>query len=290
MTFSPPVFITIGDEYDKKSKVPVNSKPNFKVSGTKSGQDSLFEKKFIGLADGDKYVDPGVYERRRRLQDEKIKFRPADAPFRYSSPSHKGPSGSYFGTFNEKEPPKHEVEYNVMQAGDKPVAPTPVPRNFIVNHPKKGGYGFPGITIGKGEEYKYVSSPYDSERRANALQSKENNSKISGPAFKTACKKSGFFDETAHGISKVYSLDKPLPAKKPSTADGSMKDHTLKAWVPGGRLIIDQGKYEYQEDPYEAKEKRLREERAKNKPLANPWKPLGNSKSLPTKPIKFTPQ
>lgn len=288
MTFSPPVFITIGDEYDKKSKVPTSEKPNFKVSGSKTGQASLFQSKFIGLADGDKYVDPGVYERRRRLQEEKIKFRPSEAPFRYSSPSSKGPSGSYFGTFSQRDPPKHEVEYNVMRPGDKPVAPAPVPRNFVVNHPKKGGYGFANTTIGRGDEYKYISSPYDSERRAEALAAKENSAKVSGPAFKTACKKSGYFDETAHGVSKVYSLDKPLPAKKPSTAE--QRDHTLKAWVPGGRLIIDQGRYEYQEDPYEAKEKRLREERLKNKPLAQPWKPLGQSKTLPTKPIKFTPQ
>lgn len=287
MTFSPPVFITIGDEYDKKNKVPVHEKPNFKVSGPKTGKDSLFQSKFIGLADGDKYVDPGVYERRRRLQDEKTKFRPSDAPFRYSNPAHKGPSGSHFGTFDEKNPPKHEVEYNVARPGDKPTPPAPVPRNFIVSHPKKGGYGYAGVTIGKGDEYKYISSPYDSERRAEAIKAKENSTKIAGPAFKAACKKSDFFDETPHGISKVYSLDKPLPAKSP--LNDSKADHSLKPWVPGGRLIIDQGRYEYQEDPYEAKEKRLREERLKNKPLAQPWKPLGQSKSLPTKPIKFTP-
>jgi hypothetical protein len=290
MTFSPPVFITVGDEYEKRPSLDSKPKgPGFKVGGSKKGQQSLFQKEFISLATGDKYVDPGTHERRRKLQEEKTKFKPTAAPFRYSSPSKKGGSGTYFGTFSERDPPKHEVEFVVAQPGDKPADVKPVPRNFIVNSGKRGGFGFANLTIGTGDETKYISDPYDGAKRLEAMSAKEASKRYAGPPFRTACKGSGFFDETAHGISKVYSLDKPLPAKRPTT-DGSADRHTLKAWVPGGRMAVDLGKYEYQEDPYEAKEKRLREERLKQKPIAASWKPIGGPKSLPTKAIKFTPQ
>eukprot|EP00758_Cryptobia_borreli_P004353 Tbor_TRINITY_DN4327_c0_g1::TRINITY_DN4327_c0_g1_i1::g.7868::m.7868 len=286
MTFSPPVFITIGDEYEKRPPFSDKNKGLcFKVSGSRTGLDSLFQKKYLSLSEGDKYVSPGTYERRRLLEEQKTKFRPSDAPFRYSNPSKKGCSGSYFGTFSEKCPYKHEVEYAVQQPGQHPEMVKPVPRNFIVNNPKKGTYGYPGLSIANGDENKYISDPFDGEKRRNAMSAKESAKKVSGPPFKVGCR-SGCFDETPHGVSKVYGLDRPLLPKK---VKEEKKDLTLKNWVPGGRMCVDLSKCVYEEDPYEAKEKKIREERLRQKPLAAPWRPIGGIKSMPTRAIKFTP-
>lgn len=288
MTFGQPVYITIGDEYDKKTN-PANDRfkgRSFKTAPGKKGggQDALFTKKFLSLSEGDKYVDPGTYEKRHRLESEKKKLTPDG--FRYTSvPSKPTGAGSYAGCFTSK--PTHEVEFPVADKKDKPDAPRPHLKNIVTNPPKKGTYGTLGTTLSKGDEFKYISDPYEGERRKEALAAKENSKKLVGPAFKGACKRGGFFDETGHGISKVYSIDRALPAKKAATEE--RKTPLTKSWKPAGRLVDSITKFpEYQEDPYEAKERAQHEARKRDKPLVV-WKPIGGSKSLNTKPIKFTP-
>jgi len=290
MTFGQPVFITIGDEFDKKNNgVPDRFKGRSFVTnpGKKgSGADTLFGKKFLSMAEGDKYVDPGYFDKRYRLENEKKKLSPQG--FRYTNgPKTMNGSGSYFGCFAEKQPWKHEVEFAVTKRGEMPDKAKPALRNIVTNPPKKGTYGYPGITLGKDSGYKYVSDPYEGEKREAALSAKQNSKKIVGAPFKAACKRGGFFDETNHGVSKVYSIDKALPAKKPPSED--RKRAVTAAWRPGGRLHNDITKRpEYMEDPYEAKEKKMREERKSERPV-KAWKPIGGSHSLPTRSIKFTP-
>jgi len=285
MTFSPPVFITIGDEFDKKDKVGDRYKgKNFRTIPGKRGTfgDALFQKKFLSLSEGDKYVDPGYFDKKYRLENEKKKLNPTG--FKYTNPSHKPTgSGTYYGTFSEKNPPKHEVEYDVVKRGESPDKAGQHQRNIVTNPPKRGTYGFPHRAIG--EEIHYISDPYDGERRKEALAAKQSSKRIVGPPFKGACKAHNFFDETPHGVSKVFTIDKALPAKK--ALYDSKKFVATKAWKPSGPIKFQKVE-EYQEDPFEAKEKAAREQRKKDKAITV-WKPIGGSKSLPTRPIKFTP-
>ena len=290
MTFGQPVFISVGDEYDKKqSGVPDRFKGRSFVTnpGRKgAGADTLFGKKFLSMAEGDKYVDPSYFDKRYRLENEKKKLTPQG--FRYTNgPKSMAGSGTYNGTFAEKQPWKHEVEFAVTKRGEMPDKAKPALRNIVTQPAKKGHYGTPGLALGTDSGSKYVSDPYEGEKRKEALSAKENSKKIVGPAFKAACKRGGFFDESNHGVSKVYSIDKALPAKK---ADTDEKHHTAPtAWKPGGRLTNDITKRpEYMEDPYEAKEKKMREDRRAERPKTS-WKPIGGTKSLPTRSIKFTP-
>lgn len=288
MTFGGNVYITIGDEYDKK-KDPKDDRFKGKSFITNPGKkgagtDSMFSKKFLSLSEGDKYVDPGTYEKRHRLESEKKKLTPDG--FRYTSaPPKPTGAGSYAGCFTAK--PTHEVEFPVAEKKPADENPKAHLKNITTNPPKKGTYGTPAVTLGKGDEYKYISDPYEGEKRKEALAAKENSKKLVGPAFKGACKRGGFFDETSRGVSKVYSIDRALPAKKLATED--RKTPLAKSWKPAGRLVDSITKYpEYQEDPYEAKERAQHEARKRDKPLTV-WKPIGGSKSLATKPIKFTP-
>jgi len=288
MTFSPPIFNSIGDEYDKKTN-PAGDRfkgRSFKCVPGKKGAlpDALFSKKFLSLSEGDKYVDPGTYEKRHRLESEKKKLTPEGFKYTNVTPKPTG-AGSYVGCFTSK--PVHEVEFAVVTHKDKPEGPKAHLRNIVTNPAKKGTYGYPSLTLSHGDEQKYVSDPYEGERRKEALAAKENSKKLVGPAFKAACKRGGFFDETAHGVCKVYTIEGGLPPKKISGEE--KKTPLAKAWKPAGRLVDSITKFpEYQEDPYEAKEKALWEKRKQEKPLTA-WKPIGGSKSLPTKPIKFTP-
>jgi hypothetical protein len=288
MTFSPPAFITIGDEYDKKDQIPDRYKgKNFKTAGAKKGAlgDALFQKKFLSLSEGDKYVDSGYFDKRARLENEKKKLNPQG--FKYANPPKKAcGSGTYFGTFSERNPPKHEVEYDVVQRGQSPDKAHQHLKNITTKPPPKGTYGFPGRSIGKGNEYKYISDPYDGERRKDALAAKQSAKKIVGAPFKGSCKHTEFFDETPHGISKVYTIDKALPAKKP--AGDEHKSFVAKPFKPSSANFTVSKYPPYQEDPYEAKEKAAREQRKKDR-VGTVWKPIGATKSLPTKPIKFTP-
>lgn len=291
MTFSAPVFISIGDEYDKKGKDGVPER--FKGSSLRTappkrgnGVDALLSKKFISLSDGDKYVDPGYYEKRDRLERERKRVGPI---FKHTSGAKTAcGSGTYFGTFSERNPPPHLVEYQVTKKGEMPDKAKPQLRNITTNPPRRGTYGTPGTTLSRGDEFKYVSDPYEGEKRREAQQAKESTRRIVGPPFKGACKRGGFFDESAHGVSKVYTIDKALPAKRPGT--DSKATPVAKAWRPGGALVSAITKPpEYMEDPFEAKEKAAREQRKKDRPTHGTWRPIGGSKSLPTKPIKFTP-
>lgn len=288
MTFSAPVFISIGDEYQKKGNGTDRFKgKSFMTSPGKrgAGADTLFSKKFLSLCEGDKFVDPGYFDKRYNLGNEKKKLTPQG--FRYTSAAHKpAGSGSYFGCFCETEPPKHEVEYAVTKRGEMPDKAMPTQRNIVTSPAKRGTYGVPATTLSKGDEFKYVSDPYEGEKRREALQAKESTKRIVGPAFKGACKRGGFFDETNHGVSKVYSINKALPAKKAPTPD--THNMLATAWKPGGKIKNNNPIPEYMEDPYEAKERMQREQSHKDAPKTV-WKPISNSKSMPSRSIKFTP-
>lgn len=288
--FSVASYNTIGDEYDKK--IPVSDRLRGKQMLTnpprKGGTpDVCFERKFASLSMGDKYLDPGTRDKQERLTQGKKKL--TQDGFRYTSPAKKSSGlGNYYGCFCEKAPPKHETEYVVVKKGELPEKVAPQPRNIMTGPAKKGTYGFTGTTISKGDEYKYLSDPYDSLKKRQ--EAKESSKKLIGPAFKASCRRVEFFDAQPNvGVSKIYSLDKPLPPRK---ADPPKKEQPIT--VPFKPSSPSKSGYsgtltkypEYKEDPYEAKEKAEREARMKNKPTVI-WKPTSNSKSLPVRSIAF---
>lgn len=289
--FSQPSYISIGDEYDKKIAISDRTRGNqFKTAPLKKGNtvDVLFEKQFKSLHLGDKYLDPGTVE--KKLVIEKNKKKLTTEGFRYASPSKRSTGlGNYYGCFNEKQPFKHETEYLVVKKGELPQKVQAQPKNIVTAPAKKGTYGFPNLTIGKGDEYKYISDPYDQVRRKEAQMAKENKL-LAGP-FKSACKKLDYFDGQPNvAASKVYSLDKPLPARK---AEPPKKEAAVsvpfKPSSPSKRGF--QGTInkfpEYKEDPYELKEKFERENRAKTKPGVI-WKPVSGSKTMAIRSIAFS--
>eukprot|EP00755_Sulcionema_specki_P004874 Sspe_Gene.31247::Locus_15426_Transcript_1_1_Confidence_1.000_Length_1118::g.31247::m.31247 len=287
--FGQPSYISIGDEYDKK----VNQSTRYKGKGfttgpSKKGQgpDVTFDRRFKSLHEGDKYVDPGTHEKKYRLEQDKKKLTPDG--FRYTSPPKRNAgSGNYYGCFNDKGY-KHETEYDVQKKGELPEKGKPQLRNIITNPSKKGTYGVPGTTMGKGDEFRYISDPYDSEHRREMVEARESSKKQIGAAFKSTCRRKGCFDETdLTGASKIYSLDRPLPPKK----DGTGK--TLKP-LPAAFKPSSPGKRgynctinafpEYKEDPLELQERRRREEAKAAKPQTV-WRPIGGPKSTPTRTI-----
>uniref|UniRef100_A0A7S1I7X0 Cilia-and flagella-associated protein 96 n=2 Tax=Eutreptiella gymnastica TaxID=73025 RepID=A0A7S1I7X0_9EUGL len=286
--FSSPSYNTIGDEYDKKIPISDRTKGRQMVTApTKKGStpDVCFEKKFASLSLGAAYMEPGSLARQDNMAKAKKKLTPEG--FKYTNPPKKScGAGTYMGTFSEKNPFKHETEYVVVKKGELPEKVAAQPRNIVTGSAKKGTYGMIGTTLSKGSEYTYISDAIDGGKKKSAADAKEASKKFIGPAFKAACKRVDFFDGHANvAASKVYSLDKPLPARKPEAAKKEVAIAIPFKPVASSKGTLN-GYPEYKEDPYDVKEKAQREQAKKDKPSVV-WKPISTSKSLPTKSIAF---
>eukprot|EP01062_Namystynia_karyoxenos_P024595 TRINITY_DN195_c0_g1_i2.p2 TRINITY_DN195_c0_g1~~TRINITY_DN195_c0_g1_i2.p2 ORF type:complete len:339 (+),score=129.24 TRINITY_DN195_c0_g1_i2:96-1019(+) len=286
--FQQPSYISIGDEYDKKNAISERLKgKGFTTAPGRRGQgpDICFSKDFKSLHEGDKFVDPGTHEKKYRLEQAKKKLTPEG--FRYTSPSKKASgSGGYFGCFTTTI--QHQTEYDVLQKGELPEKSKAQMRNVITNPPRKGTFGTPGTNIGKGTEYQYISDPYDAEHRKELAEARGAAKKVAGTGpFKSACRRQGTFDETAAGASKVYSLDRALPPKKPVTGPNRAPlPQPFKPSSPGKRgfnCTINRFP-EYKEDPLEIQERRRREEMKAAKPQTV-WRPISGQKSMPYKSV-----
>jgi len=290
-TFSQPSYIHIGDEYDKKTTQADRYKgKGFSTAPGKRGQgaDVTFDKGIKSLHEGDKFVDPGTHEKKYRLQQEKKKLTPEG--FKYTSPAKKqAGSGNYSGCF--AKPYAHQTDYDVLQKGELPEKGKPQLRNIITNPPKKGTFGTPGTSIGKGSEKTYISDPYDAEHRKELSESRDAQKKVVGPPFKSSCRRQGTFDETgASGASKIFSLDRALPPKKyTGPPQRPPLPVPFKPSSPGKRghnCTINKFP-EYKEDPLEIQERMRREEAKKAKP-ATVWKPISGPKSTPCRGVAMT--
>ncbi|EPY24831.1 hypothetical protein AGDE_12150 [Angomonas deanei] len=292
--FSPPVYVSVGDDYEKRIKneeqKKVGDKP-FKVTARKHPHtnDSTFSP-FVSLNAGDPYKSTGFdgpfRSSSKNSKEGSTKANPV--PFRPSGGSKKSSGkGDYYGTFSEGNPYKHETELPPVKNASTRRGPEP--RNFVVNRPKKGTYGYAGTTIGNGEELKYVHDPYEGTQRREALERKAAASRNMGAPFKATVHRQDTFDESEHGYSKVYSLSKPLPPKK--TPKSEPKPVVATPWMPGGALRKEITQFpEYMEDPVDLKEKKMKEERL-NQERYNAWKPAGNHRNdyVYTKPVPYDP-
>jgi hypothetical protein len=294
--FGAPSYISIGDDYDKK--IPVSDRlrgRQMMTNPTRRGMtpDVTFDRKLASLALGDKYIDPGTREKQERRQEASRKITPEG--FRYTSPSKRSSGlGGYYGCFCEGSPPRHEPDRRVPQKGEAPPrAASQEPRNFLTGPPKKGTFGVPGTTISKGDEYRYISDPYEATHRPReaASSSSAAAAKPTGPVFKGACRRTDVFDAQPNvGVSRIYSLDRPLPARKHDSGR-KLPPVTVPFRPPSASkkgLLGTLTKFpEYREDPYDLREKAQREAAAKDRPPVI-WKPTSGPKSLPVRSIVFS--
>ncbi|KAL7700657.1 protein of unknown function (DUF4586) [Lotmaria passim] len=298
--FSQPVYLSVGDEYDKyephaakatgRPPFVVPAKPHPHISDATFGP-------VASLSNGDPYQSVGFDGpfRQPAADDSHGKDEATLPPFKPTGPSKKSSGkGDYYGTFAEKDPIRHETEFPpIKSAADVKAETAAAKRNFIVNPPKKGTYGYTGLTIAQAGEVQYVADPYEGTARQEALQRKYETTKRVGPPFRSAVRTGGCFDESEHGVSRVYGLSKPLPPKR--SPSSSVKQKSLaagrKPWVPGGALVPELSKQpEYQEDPYDVKEQKVREMRQKESTY-KAWVPAGSDpyRYIYTKPIAYDP-
>lgn len=284
--FSPPVYLCVGDEYDKRE--PRNPEAmvgnsQFTVTAKKHPHisDSIFGN-FNSVSIGDPYKEEsihGPFRKRDPTQDRSAE------PFRPPGYTKKGSGkGSYYGTFCDGKPYKHETEFPPIHM-EKETGK----RNFVTNPPKKGTYGYPGLTIAKAGEVVYVSDPYEGNKRKEALAGKEATASQMGAPFKSAVRHGGCFDDSDRGFTTVYSLSKPLPPKKERPAKPTPV--SAKPWVPGGALTKAITKFpEYQEDPYDVRERKIREKKQEERSY-KPWYPARNDpyRYIYHKPVEFNP-
>jgi hypothetical protein len=284
--FSKPAYITVGDEYDKRATAlgkEVQAAPRpFLTAPSKKGRtkDAFFDQEFKPLCQGDKYIDPGTREKLEALEKKKKMLNPIG--FSYTSKNL-----TKDGCFSAS--PAHETEYRMLKKGELPAARPPAPKNFYTSPGRKGTSTTPGITIGEkmpdASEYKYISNPYDSVRRKQELERREGANKMAGTIpFRTAVRKVGTFDENGVGVSKLYGLDKPLPARRPPPPP--IKKAVEVAFKPSGPNT-KVPTYEYKEDPYDMKE-RLEREAMKKQAVEKVWKPVSGAKSTLQRSIAFS--
>lgn len=297
--FSPPVYLSVGDEYDKRegrANKTTGQQP-FVVSAKRNPHitDATFDP-LVSLSTGDPYRSVGFGGPFRQGNPGDTKAGTdgtVPPPFRPTGASKKSTGkGDYYGTFSEKAPIRHETEFPpIKSAADYKAETAAAKRNFVVNPPKKGTYGFTGLTIAQAGEVQYVADPYEGNARREALQSKYEATKRVGPPFRSAVRTGGCLDESAHGVSRVYGLTKPLPPKRTASSNEPAGVASRKPWVPGGALVPDLLKQpEYQEDPYDVKEQKVRAMRQKES-THKPWIPAGNDpyRHIYTKPVEYDP-
>lgn len=283
--FSPPVYLSIGDEYDKHPTDTSTRGMKFIVPAKRNPHitDATFTP-FASLAAGDPYKAVGFggpFRQREPREGDQPPFRPTGHTKKSCG------RGDYYGTFSEGNPTKHEPEFPPLKRADPGEG---LKSNFYTNPSKKGTYGYTGLSIAKAGEVQYVSDPFEGNRRQEALKKKEDRAKqVGAMPFRAAVKRGGTFDESEHGFSTVYSLTKPLAPKK--SAQRPAPNIAERPWVPGGALGRDITKFpEYLEDPYEVHERKLREERLQEKDM-KPWHPAGNDpyRYIYTSPISYDP-
>ena len=282
--FSQPAYM--GDEFDRRHVTSDRHKGRNMVTCPAkkgAGADVTFTQKVLSLSEGDKYIDPGLGDRRQKMESNKKKLYPG--VFRPSSPGKKPTgAGSLFGTFGGGY--EHKAEDVVKTKEDGAERYEQKKRYIFTNPMKKGTYGFPGLTIGKTTEVRDKSDPYEGERRFAAIEEKRGAQKAMGPAFKASCRRAGAFDESAHGVSKVFSLDRQLPVRKIVVEAPQAPIVPWRPANPGKQGFNCTVFPEYKEDPLDAKEKlRRQQRRSDNASTTGRWLPIPGTKSMATRPI-----
>ena len=212
-------YVSIGDEYDKKEPLdPRNvglrgfvAQPGKKGNLPQATFDWKLRGQFIGLNEGDKYIDPGLLDREKQRESKEMCI--SKDPFRYTSyPQQSCGLGGYEGCFQKNV--QHETEYDVTKKGELPVKTEGVPRNCVTNPSKKGTYGTPGTLLSNSmggvnagwAGLEYVCDPYDAPKRLEQKQKHLEKERIGDKVpFVVGTKRRAFFDETAT-VSMKYEF------------------------------------------------------------------------------------
>lgn len=288
MVFSVPTFSTVGDDYDKKQTGDSRAKgKSMLAGGPKSGHDATFDT-YKSIHEGDPYVDPGVAERRAKLESAKKRIVPTG--FRLASPPKKATGlGTHVGTFDEKPIP-HETDYVVPRKGESPPRRQPAPRPILTNPPKRGTYGVAGTLLDK-EGTKYVADFYEARRQKEREEHEKHKKLMKGAPWRGGGRRGYTFDEgPGTGVSSCYKLTKPLEEKKERKSAVSLKGPDAP-WRPGGRVPFKLPPVEYREDPFDGYDPTAPpRKKAETAPSGSrpSWRPNGNQNDTwYTKSIAF---
>ncbi|TPX62500.1 hypothetical protein SpCBS45565_g06999 [Spizellomyces sp. 'palustris'] len=183
--FSEVPYISIGDKYNDKNNdafLSYRTKgKQFITNPPKKGHDTrdvFFDKEFIRVFENEPYIDLVKLRRRWRLQAKEKNIVPA--PFRPSNiPPKPSGSGSPWGTFEQQWPlEKNESEDRPSFTSEREPPEREALVNFLTRPPKKGGFGYANVTIGK--QYEYIGDPYDGPDIVSRKDRQEHQRKVVG--------------------------------------------------------------------------------------------------------------
>ncbi|KAF0980755.1 hypothetical protein FDP41_013238 [Naegleria fowleri] len=295
-----PGYTTIGDEYDK-SKILKEQRlkdgrtvgKQFVTSPTKKGKvgKGITFGDFKSLYDGDPYEDPGTNERKYKKENEQKAQKIHKTPFKPSSPPKKSVGlGTYYGTIGGVYP--HEQEYDTLQKGEKPQPVKEQKRPIYTSPPKRGTYGYLGLTISRGTEYKYESDPYDHSLEKKKEKEEEKQKQVSKKAFISSSHHLDYFDTHKNVAApkilgtdeKVEEILKKSMERESASPKKESEESKKKPFYPSP--VKQRNDFPpYMEDPYDKRTLTKKDEKEQKKPVFKPMS-CGN-KSYPTRSILF---
>ncbi|XP_041485424.1 UPF0602 protein C4orf47 homolog [Lytechinus variegatus] len=202
-------YVSIGDRY-----VPPGSKPFNEAAGKNKQmlpggskvrsalQAGYFDEKFSRVFESEAYSDAVKRRRQDRLKEGKKNIGKAFLPS--SGEKQMSGLGNHYGTLSGPVP-----AFSPVKKGGK--GHKSAGRNVITNPGKKGtGYGYPGLTLGKG--ITYSSNTYDKGKELRRKTLEQHKAAMKGGAFRLNMHPKALFD------GNPYAHDRPLPPVKPKLA------------------------------------------------------------------------
>ncbi|XP_071952555.1 cilia-and flagella-associated protein 96-like [Antedon mediterranea] len=241
-------YTTIGDRYvgggNKSFNVSAHKNKQMLPGGSKtrsSNQVGYFDSKFNRVLEGEAYSDPVKRRRQERIQNSKKNIGKAFLP----SNGDKKPSGNgnHYGTFSGPV----SAFSPVKKGGKQYKSPG---KNVITNPGKIGtGYGFVGLTLGKG--YTYSSNHFDKGKELRVRELDDHKKAMKGGSFKLNMHPKSYFD------GNPYVNDKPLPPvkKQPSVKKDfkPFKPSSPAKKIAGSKAGTFDPYPSHSEDPYRIK-------------------------------------
>jgi len=278
---------------DKKFSDPRMHGKQFTTNPTKKGKvgKGITFDHFQSLYDGDPYVDPGTQERKYKKEQELKAQKVHKTPFKPSSPPKKPVGlGTYYGTIGGVFP--HEQEYENTKKGEKAVPPKDQKRPIYTSPSKRGTYGYLGLTISKGPEYKYETDPFDHTMDKKKELEEERKKQTGKKAFVSSSRHLEYFD--AHksvAAPKILGTD-PLvetlvkKAVERESASPPKKEESQKKPFYPSPVKFKNDFPPYVEDPYDKRQMTVKkDDKEAKKPI---FKPMScGTKTDPTRSILF---
>lgn len=259
--FSSTSFVSLGDPYDRKDKLPPAAKGKQMMV---SRQSRPFDANPPRLFKGEAYNDMVKQRRKQERKEKKKQLTYKFTPSGVGQSTFSGP----ISHFSPQERPKKK--------------PPPEKSNFYTNPGKTGtGFGFPNVTFSKTPAY--VASEYDRAEKLKRKETKAAKAKMKGKAFKSVCgngKTSNLFDDnpfrepTKKVKSRPKSEQKPKPIKIPFKPTATVPARRAK---PGSSSTLDTfTKFEYTPETYNDKRKK---DKPRGKPIGPAFRPCAPAKS-----------